>query len=978
MKNTAFIVLLVTLATAPAALVAAIPVKVGLYLQPPLVTLDQSGKTPQGLCIDVLNAMAAEEGWTLVYVIDTRAGIMNRLWRKEIDLMVPATRSAERADGANFSTMVLLSSHGQLYARRSLANPSLSELAGKTVAVLDGDIHYARFLENLRTAGVACQIVEMRSYEDVMDAVENQRADAGLVDHLFGEQIRREYGLEPLPLVTAPVDFHVAAPRDRNEGLLLRVDQRLAAFQANAHSVLHRSLARWAMAPFSFSAVFQSAGKVLGFLAGGLAIAIVVLRARRSYRQQLQRLTVANRQLLKSVDDHLRAEIESGNLRSWYKTLLNNTSDPILVHGVDAAGKPGKFVEVNDTACARLGYSRAELLALSPGDIEVNTGTGSAPQYAGLLSRWRNARLPDASPEDKLIGAMTSEITLRSKSGTEIPAEITSRILEHDGQPVIYCTLHDITVRRQMQQALKESERRFSDFFARSPIGVVLFNPAREITDVNQSALGMFGISDRAHFAAIHSLSVAHLAPEAQTTLLKGGTVRNEMIIDFDTVRKEKQFQSTRSGKCYFDMLITNLGLDNEFNPKGFMLQIQDVTERRRAEESLHQHERMLRQAQKMEAIGTLAGGIAHDFNNILTPIIGYTEIALMTAPPADPVRPNLDEILKASQRAKDLVRQILTFSRQTEQEIKPVRLVPLVKEVTQLLRGSITSATELKLSIATERDLVKADPIQIHQVIMNLCTNALHAIKETGGILEVGMNQATVDSRTRGALARLRYGAYVELFVRDTGHGMDRAVMDRIFEPFFTTKSSGEGTGMGLAVVHGIVTSLQGTITVESEAGRGTTFHVYLPLLDQAPDQGGKAALPLPKGTERILLVDDEPGIVAMINQMLTSLGYQVMTCMRASDALEVFREDPFRFDLVISDQIMPEMTGVEMIHELHKIRADIPAILCTGFSKSVPDQDLLSGGIKEVLMKPLVLRQLAEAIRRALPARAKLARKR
>jgi signal transduction histidine kinase/ActR/RegA family two-component response regulator len=463
-------------------------------------------------------------------------------------------------------------------------------------------------------------------------------------------------------------------------------------------------------------------------------------------------------------------------------------------------------------------------------------------------------------------------------------------------------------------------------------------------------------------------LTLKDLEEQNFQTLMKGGTIRLETMIDFDLMRTEKRFVSARTGKCSFDVQVTNLGLDDEFNPKGFMFQVLDISDRRRAEDSLRQNEKVLRQAQKMEAIGTLAGGIAHDFNNILTPIIGYTEMAMITLTPNDPIQANLEEVLKASHRAKDLVKQILTFSRQTEHEIKPIRLIPLVKEVTQLLHGSVLPTIELRLTIEAARDIVKADPTQMHQVIMNLCTNAIHAMKVKGGTLEIGIRQLSINSRTRGSLSRLRFGTYVEILVKDSGHGMDRNVQDRIFEPFFTTKRSGEGTGMGLAVVHGIISALQGAITVESEVGKGTTFHVVLPLLEQAADISDAVATKIPGGTERILFVDDELGITTMASQMLTSLGYKVVTCMGSADALTIFRGDPSQFDLVITDQIMPGMTGMDLIHEIHMIRSNIPSLICTGFSRNVDDQELLQAGVQEVLMKPLILRQLAEAIRRAL----------
>ena len=285
-----------------------------------------------------------------------------------------------------------------------------------------------------------------------------------------------------------------------------------------------------------------------------------------------------------------------------------------------------------------------------------------------------------------------------------------------------------------------------------------------------------------------------------------------------------------------------------------------------------------------------------------------------------------------------------------------------------KLLHGSILSTIELRTTITTECDMVRADPTQIHQIVMNLCTNALHAMREKGGVLDVGINQIVIDSQTRGPLARLRYGAYAEIVVRDSGHGMDRSVMDRIFEPFFTTKSSGEGTGMGLAVVHGLVALLQGAITVESDVGKGSAFRVVLPLVEQAVEPVTTTPDPLPHGTERILFVDDEAGILTMVSQMLTALGYQVETRSRPFDALALFKVNPGGFDLIISDQIMPGMTGLEMIREIHRIRKDIPVILCTGFGKTLSDQDVLMEGVRQVLMKPLILRQLADSIRNAL----------
>ena len=958
--------ILICLATVVHSL-GAIPVKVGICIQPPMAMQEGPGAPPQGFFIDILKDIARRNDWSLSFTVDSRANLFNMLARQEIDFLMPAPCPISGSEKFDYSSS-FLASYASLYVPQNNLLPTFQDLNGKTLALSHEDVYSQPFLDFLKTAGIRFELIEMHSYQEVFAAIAAGRVDAGLTDHLFGDRHSQQYDLASTPTATCPNDFRCIFFHDRNWVLRQTIDRELISLRNSPESVYYKALDQWTGYHKTPSFLIFIGLILLGVLALSAVAALIVVLVRKALYNQTQKLVSANRQLLKSTEDLLEGEAAANDLKNWYQTLLNHTPDIILIHGVDEKGAPGKYIDANTTACLRLGYTRQELLALSPSQIEINPDSGSTPRYSKLLSTWRNARLPDATEEDKKEGVLTLESSYRTKSGVEFPAEVTIRILEHKGRPVIFYAIHDITLRQKARHALMERERRFSDFFARAPIGVALFDSSQRLTDVNQAALAMFGFSERNHFSEAKLFDLDSLEEQNLTTLMKGGTIRYETVIDFDLVQKDEKFKSTRTGKCNFDILIANLGLDDDFNPKGYMFQIQDISDRRRAEDALRQNEKVLRQAQKMEAIGTLAGGIAHDFNNILTPIIGYTEMAMMTLPPNDPIQTNLDEVLKASHRAKELVKQILTFSRQTELEIKPIRLIPLIKEVTQLLRGSLLSSIELQLNIQTERDIVKADPTQMHQVIMNLCTNAIHAMKDKGGSLEIGVKQLLVDSRTHGPLARLRFGTYVEITVRDSGHGMDRPVLDRIFEPFFTTKRSGEGTGMGLAVVHGIITALHGTITVESEVGKGTAFHVVIPLLEQATDQSDIKTTEIPRGTERILFVDDEKGITNMASQMLTSLGYKVVTCMRPFDAVTLFREDPSRFVRIITDQIMPGLTGMDLIHEMHAIRPNIPSLICTGFSKTIDDRDLLQAGVKEVILKPLILRQLAESIRHAL----------
>ncbi len=385
--------------------------------------------------------------------------------------------------------------------------------------------------------------------------------------------------------------------------------------------------------------------------------------------------------------------------------------------------------------------------------------------------------------------------------------------------------------------------------------------------------------------------------------------------------------------------------------------------------------EAQLRQAQKMEAIGTLAGGIAHDFNNILTAILGYTELALDDIHQDSHAWSYLREVRKAGLRAKTLVQQILTFSRRTEQPRIPVQLPMLIEEALALLRASLPSTIEIQHAITKDVGPVLADATQLHQVLLNLCANAAHAMRETGGRLEVRLEAAEVDEPVTAQHPELPPGSYVCITVTDTGHGMPPEVMDRIFEPFFTTKAPGEGTGMGLALVHGIVTNHGGTVLVASGVGQGTTFTVYLPCsADLGQDQVSQEEALLtgtPTGAERVLLIDDEAALVHLGEAILRRLGYEVVVCTSSTEALEVFRAAPQRFDLVITDQTMPHMTGERLAQALRRLRPDIPIILCTGFSHVMHAERAQELGIDAFLMKPLAMQELAQTIQQVIAAR-------
>ena len=390
--------------------------------------------------------------------------------------------------------------------------------------------------------------------------------------------------------------------------------------------------------------------------------------------------------------------------------------------------------------------------------------------------------------------------------------------------------------------------------------------------------------------------------------------------------------------------------------------------DRRKSEDERAKLETKLRQAQKMEAMGRLAGGIAHDFNNILTAILGHAEIASLQL--ADhPAKGNIDQVLKASQRARDLVQQILAFSRQRPAERKVLVLEAVITEATKLLRATIPAAVEISVHIAPGNSAVLADPSQIHQILLNLGTNAAHAMKERGGRFDVALDSCEVGADLVRQFPQLHSGPHVRLTLSDNGCGMDASTLDRLFEPFFTTKEPGDGTGLGLAVVHGIVQSHDGAISVESRPGAGTTFRIYLPVETAVPTQPRPSAAPLPRGNgELILFVDDESSVLALAEAMLKNLGYTTRGCSHPDQALAIFRERAADFALVVTDLSMPGMSGLDVARELLKIQPETKIILTSGYTGDLDMERCERLGFRGLLPKPFPLRTLAETIAKAL----------
>lgn len=518
----------------------------------------------------------------------------------------------------------------------------------------------------------------------------------------------------------------------------------------------------------------------------------------------------------------------------------------------------------------------------------------------------------------------------------------------------------NILNRKKAENALRTSEEKYRHIFAN--IQDVYYETAMDASILEISP-SIENISQYNRMELLgKSLYDIYANSEERDEFLKL-ILEKGRVSDFEVTLTDKD------GSQHICSISTRLVRDEQDNPIKLVGTMRDISERKRAENERKRLEIQLLQAQKMETVGNLAGGIAHDFNNILSSIIGFTELSLDDVEKGTNIEDNLQEVYAAGKRAKDLVKQILAFARQSDEKRKPVQVHLIVKEVLQFIRSSIPTTIEIRQNIESE-SLIMGNSTQLHQVIMNLCTNSAHAMEDLGGTLEVSLKDITVDRFTAWKQLDLKFGDYVEIKVADTGTGIQHENIKKIFEPYFTTKSPSEGTGMGLAMVHGIIESYGGKIIVDSIMGKETVFTIYLPITRKRGGHLPYESEELPSGTERILFVDDEAPIAKMGGQVLERLGYEVTIRTSSVETLELFRSKPNDFDLVVTDMTMPNKTGEQLAVELMKIRPDISVILCTGYSKKISENSASEIGIKAFAYKPLVKSNLAKTVRKVLDA--------
>lgn len=591
-----------------------------------------------------------------------------------------------------------------------------------------------------------------------------------------------------------------------------------------------------------------------------------------------------------------------------------------------------------------------KIFGLTPGHF--------SPNIDSVMSRFhpddqsKHKKLIESALETREAYSFEARVLLPDQSVRQVVSTSRGIYDKEEKLQKIIGSVHDITDLKRAEKALYQSELQSRSFLNSLVDPLYTCSPDFRIQYMNPAMverLGRDATGEVCHKAIHGSDNRCETCIFSEAT--QGKTIERNLEGSFDN-----RTYRTKDMPVY-----------NEDGTVSKMTLMRDITDYLNVVEENEKARSRLAQAQKMESIGTLAGGIAHDFNNILSAIIGFTELALYDVQADSIIENRLKEVLAASNRAKELVAQILAFARQSEEEIKPIYVHRIVKEVLRFIRSSIPTTIDIEQDINSVSPIL-GNPTQAHQIMMNLCTNAAQSMEHDGGILKVDLKDISVDQIKNSKTLELKHKGYVRIRVQDSGVGIDPRIIDSIFEPYVTTKEQGEGTGMGLAVVRGIIESYGGAITVDSDLNKGSTFAVYLPIYTESIFPEPAELYNIPGGTERVLLVDDEESILTSSGAILKQLGYSVTTRTSGVEALNLFRSKPNHFDLIICDMTMPKMTGDKLSAEIIKVRPDIPVILCTGYSKNLNSETISKAGIKAMVQKPILKAKLARIIRKVL----------
>lgn len=884
---------------------------------PPFEFLGSDGDRT-GMCIDLVRWIATEFGFKVNFTDTSFKQAQDDVLSGKAHILTSLFYSEKRDQVFDFTKTVFTVPASIFVMAERPDIKDINDLQGKIIAIQSGD--YAQ--EFLESKGIKCSYKYTTDFAKATDLVIADKADAIIGDeqivlyHIFSSDLTDRIKKVGEPLYIGQNCMGAKGPNPILIGIMNKGIEL-----AQNKGVLDQIYKKWIGMRYSpkHSWLQQFFPYFLYLMAGFILVTVLVW--------------VWNIRLRKKVFDRTSELTRS---EETLRTILN--ASPL---GISIAR--GRILGWHNEAMSRmLGYPQGELEGQ---DIKVLYQGNHHLEQAGYWSK--------VPVQQNSVNSV--ETCWIRKDGSVFPCQLRSAPLRlQDDKSMTISIAEDITERKQAEEALRESEEKLKAIFEANPAPVVVYDGIGHPLYLNPAFTEVFGWSLKELQGEL-----IPFVPEDQEEITK---LQIKEIYKFGKpVRFETKRLSKHGGTI--NVLLSAAIIKNfQGINSGLVVNLTDITEQKKIEA-------LLRQSQKMEAIGTLAGGIAHDFNNILSGIFGYTQMAGMNLNDPVKIKKNLDQVTKGAQRATELVQQILTISRQVDYKKNLLKLNVIVKEAVKFLHSSIPTTIEIIEKISS-RAIVLADPTQVYQVVMNLCTNAYHSMSDTGGTLTVELSDVDIPPQDPLSGNIQKSGKYVKLEVRDTGHGMNKETLEKIFDPYFTTKKPDKGTGLGLAVVDGIVKKHNGFVKAFSELGHGSKFQIFLPRIEK----GDTAVIPetqqpdLNTGTEKIMLVDDEENILDTTKSILEEYGYKITVFKEGNSAFQTFAKDPNYFDLVITDMSMPNMAGDRLSAELIKIRPDIPILLCTGFSETISEEKALSLGIKGFLLKPIVMKDLAQKIREVL----------
>lgn len=901
-------------------------IKVGVYSNPPKLFMDDSGHAA-GFWPELIASIAAQENWQVEFVSGSWDENLNRLKSGELDMLPDVAVTAARKDNFQFSQETVLLSWSRLYINKVTSDfHSIFDLEGKTVAVLRNSVNYTG-TEGIRDLvhkfGVTCTFVEFDSYADVFSAVQKEMAYAAVTNRNFGTANADTYGLKQTPLIFQPLEVNFAFSQQSATSAVLisTLDKHVKALKNEPESIYYQLVEKYLEPKLAGTriTIFPAWAKTLiTLLLFTILIGFVTLLTFRvKFKKAIESIEQQHRELFAQ--------------EAKFHTLLNNQKEAVFLQKILSEGL-SSFYEVNDTAVKRYGYSRDEFLQMHPSQIIT---PAALENY--LTSGKRDQLLRH--------GELTFNSVHMKKSGNSFPVEVSSAVIDLNGEQHILTTVRDITERTL-------AEKKYETLVNEATVGIALADAQTgEILECNDTLANMVERSK----ADLIGQSQAILHPEQLPAgNLTQNFVRNR---DANTGRTTQNACMTKSGRI-FPVEIKARRINH--NGRDMMLGIfHDISDR-------YELEQQLRQKYKMEAVGLLAGGMAHNFNNNLSIILGSVELASLKLPQDAQIHDLLDNAKTAVLRSRDLIQQIMIYSRKGVQEKTSVNVAKVIEETLKLLQSTLPSTVDLQYQpVSAAQDIVIfADSTRIQEALLNLCTNAVHAMDEKG-TMTILLDTAKLQQADIPAQYHCQPGDYARISVRDTGSGISTEVMERMFDPFFTTKDVDQGTGMGLSTVQGMIKQNNGLIKVHSVLEQGTTFELYFPLGHEKQVESMTERRAFPRGSEKIIFLDDDEVLANLGAMMLSELGYQVTAMTSSVEAFKLIQTNPDCCDLLITDQTMPEMSGKELIQELQKINSELPIILCTGYSNKIDEKEAERLGVKAFLLKPIDFPQLLQVLR-------------